>query len=131
MLHQVPSVSIVDLSSFTSGGDLESRKREAKYLAEKGNINKSVGISGHGLSPDALKDTFGITKRLFNLLYEEKMKTPYPNDWFPHGSFSGIRRKKGTTKTTHETNGEKKKDINLEVSNYKIIFSRCNLKIIP
>jgi isopenicillin N synthase-like dioxygenase len=130
MSSQALSVPLVDLSPFTSGGDLESRKRAAKDLAEKGSINGSVGISGHGLSPATLKDAFGIAKKLFDLPYEEKMKAPHPDGWFPHRGFSGIGREKGAAKTAHETDDEKEKDAILEVSDYKVKPSVFNLKTI-
>jgi len=72
MLSKMLSVPIIDLSPFTSGGDLASRKQAARELAEKGHSNGSVGISGHGVPSDILERAFQITKKLFDLPYEDK-----------------------------------------------------------
>lgn len=72
MANGLPSVPIIDLSPFTSGGDLESRNRVARELAEKAHNNGSVGIIGHGVPPEILENAFQISKKLFNLSYEDK-----------------------------------------------------------
>jgi isopenicillin N synthase-like dioxygenase len=116
----VLSVPIVDLSSFTSGGgDLESRKRAARDLAEKLLVNGCVGISGHGVPSDVLKEAFGVAKKLFDLPYEEKMKAPHPDATVPHRGYSGMGREKGAAKTALETDDEAQKDAYLNASDYK------------
>ncbi|PQE29143.1 thymine dioxygenase protein [Rutstroemia sp. NJR-2017a BBW] len=112
-------IPIVDLSPFTSGGDLESRQRAAKDLAEKGHINGSVGISGHGVSSDSLKEAFALVKKLFDLPYEDKMKAPHPDAVIPHRGYSGMGREKGAAKTATETDDSAEKDEYLNASDYK------------
>jgi isopenicillin N synthase-like dioxygenase len=114
------SIPIVDLSPFTSGGDLESRRRAAKDLAEKGHINGSVGISGHGVSSDSLKAAFALVKKLFELPYEDKMKAPHPDAVVPHRGYSGMGREKGAAKTATETDNSAEKDEYLNASDYKV-----------
>ncbi|KAF7865245.1 hypothetical protein EAF04_006222 [Stromatinia cepivora] len=118
-LNVISSIPIVDLSPFTSGGDVESRKRAAKQLAEKIQINGSVGISGHGVPSDTLKEAFALVKKLFDLPYEEKMKAPHPDAVFSHRGYSGIGREKIAAKTATETDDEWEKEAYLYASDYK------------
>lgn len=69
MAKEIP---IVDLSAFTSGGDLESRKQAARDFSEKCHPTGCIGISGHGVPVDMLEKAFDVSKKLFNLPYEEK-----------------------------------------------------------
>lgn len=66
------SIPIVDLSPFTSDGDLESRKQAARDFAEKCHPAGWIGISGHGISKDTLTEAFQLSNKLFSLPYEEK-----------------------------------------------------------
>lgn len=117
---QEPPVHVVDLSPFTSGGDLNSRKQAAKDLAAKGQINGSVGISGHGVSPEMLRRAFEVAQKLFDLSYEDKMKAPHPDGMVPHRGYSGMGREKGAAKTALETDDESEKDAYLNISDYKV-----------
>jgi isopenicillin N synthase-like dioxygenase len=117
----VLSVPVVDLSPFTSGGDLESRKRAANDLAEKGQINGCVGISGHGVPADELNEAFAVT--IFDLPYKDKMKAPHPDALVPHRGYSGMGREKGAAKTALETDDQERKDAYLQASDYKVCMS--------
>jgi isopenicillin N synthase-like dioxygenase len=64
----VSQVPIVDISPFTTGGDLSTRQEAAKQLAEKIHLNGSAGISGHGVSSDVLHEAFAIAKKLSTFL---------------------------------------------------------------
>ena len=119
----VLSVPVVDLSPFTSRGDLESCKRAAKDLAEKGQINGCVGISGHGVPTDELNEAFTVAKKLFDLPYEDKMKAPHPDALVPLRGYSGIGREKVAAKTALETDEEEQKDAYLQASDYKVCVS--------
>ncbi|CAG8971839.1 hypothetical protein HYALB_00001950 [Hymenoscyphus albidus] len=103
-------IPIVDLSAFTNNDDPESCQAAAKALAEKVHINGSVGISGHGLASKVLEEAFAVTKKLFDLLYEDKMKAPHPDAMVPNRGYSDIGREKGAAKTALETDDEAKKD---------------------
>ncbi|KAH8701528.1 putative leucoanthocyanidin dioxygenase [Talaromyces proteolyticus] len=117
------SIPIVDLSPFTSGeagGDLESRKRAAAAdLAEKLQVNGSVGIIGHGVPVVLLQEAFRMVKTLFNLPYEDKMKAPHPDGTVPHRGYSGLGREQGAAKTALETDDEIEKDAYTSASDYK------------
>ncbi|KAF2868456.1 putative leucoanthocyanidin dioxygenase [Massariosphaeria phaeospora] len=109
--HNDSDVPIVDISPFTSNGNLESRKRAAQELAGKGRVNGCVGITGHGVSPELLAEAFKITKKLFDLPYGEKMKAPHPDGPTPHRGYSGTGRERGAAKTETESwDGVKKQD---------------------
>ncbi|KAJ8069313.1 hypothetical protein OCU04_002970 [Sclerotinia nivalis] len=120
-LNEISSIPIVDLSPFTSGGDHESRRRAAKDLAEKVQINGSVGICGHGVPSETLREAFTLAKKLFDLPYEEKMKAPHPDAVFPHRGYSSIGREKVAAKTAMETetDSELGKEVYLNASDYK------------
>ncbi|CAG8960681.1 hypothetical protein HYFRA_00013449 [Hymenoscyphus fraxineus] len=116
---EVYKVPIVDLSAFTANGGPESCRAAAKALAEQVHINGSCGITGHGLPSNVLEEAFAMTKKLFDLPYEDKMKAPHPDAMVPHRGYSGIGREKGAAKTALETDDEAKKDVYLNTSDYK------------
>lgn len=72
MLKKTPSIPIVDLSAFTSGGDLESRTQAARDFAEKCHATGCIGISGHGVPEATLEKAFQLSKKIFSPPYEEK-----------------------------------------------------------
>lgn len=72
MSKAILSIPIVDLSPFTSGQDLESRKQAARDFAENCHTTGCIGISGHGVPVDMLAGAFQLSKKLFCLPYEEK-----------------------------------------------------------
>lgn len=88
MSEEAPRIPIVDLSAFTANGELGSRQLAAKSLAETVHINGSVGISGHGISPQELNKAFALTRELFDLSYENKMKAPHQDSMVPHRGYS-------------------------------------------
>jgi len=95
-------VPIVDVSPFTYSGTTESRKKVAQDLAAKAHINGCIGIIGHGVSPELLEEAFSVTKKLFNLPFEEKMKAPHPDGPTPHRGYSGTGRERAAAKTATE-----------------------------
>jgi isopenicillin N synthase-like dioxygenase len=99
---EVYEVPIVDVSPFTSKGTFESRKKVAQDLAAKAHINGCIGISGHGVSPELLEEAFAMTKKLFDLPYDEKMKAPHPDGPTPHRGYSGTGRERAAAKTAIE-----------------------------
>lgn len=136
MAKEIP---IVDLSAFTSGGDLESRKQAARDFAEKCHPTGCIGISGHGVPADMLEKAFQVSKKLFSLPYEEKyvqwalrfhypvakpdsdrMKAPHPKAFVPHRGYSGIGTEKGGIKTAAETDDKDLQASILKASDYKV-----------
>ena len=116
------TMAVVDLSPFTSRGDIESRKKAAKQLAERVCVNGSVGISGHGMSAEELKDAFNIAKQLFDIPYEKKMKAPHPDGPTPHRGYSSIGRERAANKTALEgdKDASKVEEEPLNTSDYKV-----------
>jgi len=110
------SIPIVDLSPFTSASDPASRKQAAKDLAKKGQINGCVGITGHGIPLSVLAEAFGVSKALFDLPYEEKMKAPNPPSIVPHRGYSGLGKESPAAKTALETDSEIQKEAYLDMA---------------
>src|SRR5690348_5090822 len=104
------SIPIVDLSPFVTNGDIESRKRAARELADKAHANGCIGITGYGVRPAMIADLFATTKKLFDLPYEEKMKAPHPAGITPHRGYSGIGKENAGGKTKSEETAEAKRD---------------------
>ncbi|KAF2649778.1 putative leucoanthocyanidin dioxygenase [Lophiostoma macrostomum CBS 122681] len=114
--HEVP---IIDISPFVRGDDIEAQRRVSKELAKKASANGCVGISGHGISADLLAEAFGVTKKLFDLPYTEKMKAPHPNGPTPHRGYSGTGRERGAAKTETEEWNDVAKEASTEITDYK------------
>lgn len=72
MSNGTPLIPVVDLSPFTSGGDLAARKQAARDFAEKAHATGCLGITGHGVPPEMLQKAFQLSKKFFSLPYEEK-----------------------------------------------------------
>ena len=110
----------VDISAFTTNGDLESRRRTAKELARCASIHGCCGITGHGIPSQLLKQAFEISEKMFGLPYDEKMKAPHPDALLPHRGFSGVGKEKASGKEVLETDDEEKKKAIGKVSDYKV-----------
>lgn len=119
-----PAVPIVDLFPFTSR-DPQLRQHAAEDLARKVQVNGCVGITGHGISPELLQQAFQVTKGLFELPYEKKMKAPHPDSTVPHRGYSGTNREKPSAKTALETDDQEKQEDYLEMAaDYKACVGR-------
>lgn len=116
------SIPIVDLSPFTSSeaNNLNSQKQAADDLADKLHGNGYVGIVGHNVPLELLQKAFQISKTLFELPYEDKMKAPHPDGTVPHRGYSAIGREKGYAKTAHEAGEDAKQDVELSLTDYKV-----------
>jgi isopenicillin N synthase-like dioxygenase len=118
---EVPgSVPIVDITPFTTGGTLEAQKKTARELAEKASQNGCIGISGHNVPNQMLSEAFAMTKKLFDLPYESKMKAPHPAGPTPHRGYSGTGRENAARKTeTEHWEGTAKASDYVESTDYK------------
>lgn len=115
-------IPVVDLSSFTSSTDTASQQRTAQQLREILPLNGSVGISGHGVSPDLLAKAFATSKELFDLPYEDKMKAPHPDGPTPHRGYSGTGRERAAAKIEAETEDETKKEEYAKTTDIKVFI---------
>ncbi|KAF2686896.1 putative leucoanthocyanidin dioxygenase [Lentithecium fluviatile CBS 122367] len=118
-LPQTADIPVVDISPFIGGGQLDTRQRVAQQLAELGRVNGCLGISGHGLSPALLEEAFRVTKQLFDLPYEKKMKAPHPNGPVPHRGYSGTGRENPAKKTALEATEDAQKDEYSKIVDFK------------
>lgn len=114
-------VPIIDITPFTSGSDdAEAQKRAARDFASKASINGCVGISGHGVSPELLAEAFAMSKKLFDLPYDDKLKAPHPDALIPHRGYSGTGRENAAQKTEGEDwDGKAKKTDYEKLTDYK------------
>ncbi|KAL1599845.1 hypothetical protein SLS60_007650 [Paraconiothyrium brasiliense] len=105
-------IPIIDISSLTKVDQAHSHRAVAEQFARHLPSNGCIGITGHGISPERLKEAFGLAKSLFDLSYEDKMKAPHPAAIVPHSGYSGVGK---------EHLGNQKSDIGgkFEASDYK------------
>lgn len=115
----MPPIPIVDISPFAKNTDPGLRQQRAKELHEAVRINGCAGISGHGVSDELLRYAFEVSKQLFNLPYEDKMKAPHPNGHTPHRGYSGTGKERGAVKTALETDDEDLREQYASISDYK------------
>ena len=115
-------IPTVDISAFTSNGSLESREQTAKEFAQCCRLHGCVGITGHGVPMALLAESFNITKKLFNLPLEDKMKAPHPDGLTPHRGYSGLGREKGAGKAATDTDDQVRKEQLSRITDYKVSF---------
>ena len=68
-----------------SKAQIETAKALVSALSDLG----VVYLTGHGLSGKRLAEAFALSKKLFDLPHEEKMKAPHPPTSIPHRGYSG------------------------------------------
>ena len=113
-------IPTVDLSAFTSGGDVQSREQAATELARCCRPHGCVAVTGHGVPSALLKEAFDMSKKLFDLPLEEKMKAPHPDAFRPHWGYSAIGRERGAAKGAMDTEDEKRKEELKRITDYKV-----------
>ena len=90
---------VVDISPFTTSPSTEeSRAKVASQLTAACHRYGFVAITGHGIEPTLLHETFQILQRLFALPHEDKMKAPHPSGAVPHRGYSAPGTEKVYTK---------------------------------
>ncbi|MCJ1459033.1 hypothetical protein MMC28_009410 [Mycoblastus sanguinarius] len=112
---QIPTV---DISAFTTGNDSSARQATAKSLAQAC-LNGCVGIIGHGVPAELLKQGFDIAKQLFDLPMSDKMKAPHPKGAIPHRGYSAPGMEKAYSKEDLETNDDAHRDSLRKVTDCK------------
>ena len=115
-------VPVVDLSTFTYGADVEQRERTARVLAECCRLNGCVGITGHGVPVELLERAFVMSRRLFDLPLEDKLKAPHPEGTTPHRGYAGVGKEQSGAKGTLDTDDPRVKASLLKTSDYKVCF---------
>ena len=88
----VPSVDV----SALFGDDAEARRKVAEQLSEACQINGCVGLTGcvglahHSLPAGLLEEAFDVSRRLYSLPYEDKMKAHNSYTPIPRRGYSGL-----------------------------------------
>ncbi|KAI9714153.1 MAG: hypothetical protein M1812_006481 [Candelaria pacifica] len=81
------SIPIIDISRALTGTHAD-RSKIAKDLALACRHVGFVYITGHGIASETIKETFAVSKRLFDLPYDDKMKAPHPPGGAVHRGYS-------------------------------------------
>ena len=82
------NIPLVDFTPWTTESSLEERQSIAQTLVAACRDVGFVYIINHGVSQDLLDQAFAMTKQLFDLPKEEKMKAPHPPGWAHHRGYS-------------------------------------------
>ena len=118
-------VPTVDLSAFIHGGggaDPSRRQETARALAECCHRHGCAGITGHGVPVDLLDRAFAVSKSLFDLPLQDKLKAPHPEGTTPHRGYSGVGRERAGAKGASDTDDEETREALLKTVDYKVRF---------
>ena len=66
-----------------------------------------------------------MSKRLFDLSLEDKMKAPHPEGMTPHRGYSGLGREQGGAKGSLDTDEQGLKEEVLRSADYKVRLKNC------
>ncbi|KAJ4354347.1 uncharacterized protein N0V89_006082 [Didymosphaeria variabile] len=105
-------IPVIDISSLTKGDRSHNHRAVADQFARHLPSNGCIGITGHGISLERLKEAFSVTKSLFDLSYEDKMKAPHATAIVPHSGYSSVGKE-------HLGNQDSKNGAKFEASDYK------------
>ena len=81
-------IPLVDFTPFSTKGTPEERLQTAKDLVTACQDFGFVYITNHGMAKGDLEEAFALTKELYDLPKEEKMKAPHPPGWAHHRGYS-------------------------------------------
>ena len=124
MASNAITIPTVDISPFTLGADLQSRQQVAKELAQSCHAHGCVGITGHRVPADLLRDAFEMSKKFFDLPTEDKMKAPHPNGMTPHRGYSALALEKTAGNSAAVKKNEKPANREIvKARDYKVSFS--------
>ncbi|KAI9702762.1 MAG: hypothetical protein M1836_007976 [Candelina mexicana] len=99
-----PTIPIVDISRAFEGTDAD-RTKVAQDLALACRRVGFVYITGHGIPPETIEKTFAVSKQLFGLPYEDKMKAPHPPGGAVHRGYSYPGQEKVSQATSDDEEG--------------------------
>ena len=119
-----PSVPTVDFSPFIHSADPEERRKTAIALAQCCHLHGCAGITGHGVPVEVLESAFEMSKRLFDLALEDKLKAPHPEGMTPHRGYSGLGREQAGAKGASDTDDAGTKEELLKTVDYKVLVSK-------
>ena len=86
--YKASAISVVDFASWTSNSGLEQRLKIAQDLVAACRRVGFVYITNHGVPQATLDQAFAITKQLYDLPKEKKMKAPHPPGWVQHRGYT-------------------------------------------
>ena len=68
---------------------------------------------------DLLQQAFHVSKKLFDLPYETKMKAPHPEGLSPHRGYSSFGKEKTAEKTAKEAADEAQREYYAQITDFK------------
>lgn len=86
--HSHSDIPIVDFARWKRGSAREERLKVAKDLVAACREVGFVYIINHGVPKETLDRAFELTKQLYDLPKEDKMKAPHPPGWAHHRGYS-------------------------------------------
>lgn len=115
------AIPIVDFAKWTSSSAAEEKLSIAKDLVAACRDVGFVYIINHGVSEELLGQAFKMTKQLYDLPREEKMKAPHPPTWAHHRGYSwpGLE-KVSSVKSDGKDDGEVVGKLR-EIGDFKVI----------
>ncbi|MCJ1323187.1 hypothetical protein MMC15_008541 [Xylographa vitiligo] len=113
-------IPVIDLSSFTTkGADSAAGRQTAKEAAEKFSNNGCLAITGDGVPPELLVEAFDLTRRLFDLPQEDKMKAPHPAGMVPRRGYSAPGKERAFQNGDHDHSDAQRQEMLRMTQNWK------------
>lgn len=114
------SIPSFDFSQYLSSTDDTARKEAAKALAATCHEQGVVGITNHGVPEQLVAEAFAMSKKLFDLPMEEKLKAPHPDGFVPHRGYSAPGREKAYNKDELESDQLEVKESGRKITDFKV-----------
>lgn len=112
-------IPIIDISRASTSTPLD-RNKIAQELAQACRQVGFVYITGHGIPPETIEKTFDVSKSLFDLPQEEKMKAPHPPGGAVHRGYSYPGQEKVSQATSDDEEGSQVKALR-QIKDCKVI----------
>lgn len=84
------SIPIIDFAAWTSNASKDKRFALSTGLLRACKEVGFASIVNHGVPQCEVDEAFAISKRLYDLPHEEKMKAPHPPGWAHHRGYSWL-----------------------------------------
>jgi isopenicillin N synthase-like dioxygenase len=115
-----PAIPVVDLAAYHDpSASKADRQRAADSLAAACKRYGFAYITNHGFSSTSLSTGFSMSKRMFALPLEAKMKAPHPPGYVPHRGYSYPGLEQVHAKKKMEDEGKPVEDLPEDTSSTK------------
>lgn len=106
-MHTKPkAIPVIDFADFEPSSSPAQRLKIAQELVAACRMVGFAYILNHGVPEDLVDEAFTLTKRLYDLPSEEKMKAPHPPGWAHHRGYSwpGLEKVSGALSERDDKN---------------------------